>query len=156
MTFLTTTSSSMACISTATKLYYPLPSRKDKIVLSFIELILSTMMYSSKKTARLPSSLNSYLEYYDMNTFFQISLCFSNLEYYVWVYHFFPNWIFLKHIYISLWLTLRSNSPQRWVFFYAYLLMLKNLIHFCPLKNKHPIPFENYMFFNVDVFFIPI
>jgi hypothetical protein len=36
---------------TATKLYYPLPSRKDKIVSSFIELILSTMMYSHKKMA---------------------------------------------------------------------------------------------------------
>jgi len=36
---------------TATKFYYPLPLRKDKIVSSFIELILSTMMYSRKKTA---------------------------------------------------------------------------------------------------------
>ena len=53
----------------------------------------------------------------------------SNLEYYVWVLLiFFPNWIFLKNIFISLCLTLWSNSPQRWVFFYAYLLMLKNLI----------------------------
>jgi len=37
--------------NTATKLYYPLPMRKDKIVSSFIELILSTMMYSRRKTA---------------------------------------------------------------------------------------------------------
>jgi len=36
---------------TATKLYYPLPLRKDKIVSSFIELILSTMMYSCRKAA---------------------------------------------------------------------------------------------------------
>jgi len=53
---------------TATKLYYPLPSRKDKIVSSFIKLILSTMMYSHKKRQckfRCP-----YFEYYDMNTYF--------------------------------------------------------------------------------------
>ena len=36
--------------NTATKLYYPLPSRKDKIVSSFIQLILSTMMYSCRRT----------------------------------------------------------------------------------------------------------
>ena len=36
---------------TATKLYNPQPSRKDKIVSSFVEFILSTMMYSRKKTA---------------------------------------------------------------------------------------------------------
>ena len=37
--------------NTATKLYYPLPMRKDKIVSSFIQLILSTMMYSRRRTA---------------------------------------------------------------------------------------------------------
>jgi hypothetical protein len=36
---------------TATKLYYPLPSRKDKIISRFIELILSTMIYTRKKPA---------------------------------------------------------------------------------------------------------
>jgi hypothetical protein len=36
---------------TATKLYYPLPSRKDKIISRFIELILSTMIYTCKKPA---------------------------------------------------------------------------------------------------------
>ena len=37
--------------NTATKLYYPLPMRKDKIVSSFIQLILTTMMYSRRRTA---------------------------------------------------------------------------------------------------------
>ena len=37
--------------NTATKLYYPLPMRKDRIVSRFIELILSTMMYSRRRTA---------------------------------------------------------------------------------------------------------
>ena len=37
--------------NTATKLYYPLPMRKDKIVSSFIQLILSTMMYSRRRTS---------------------------------------------------------------------------------------------------------
>ena len=37
--------------NTATKLYYPLPMRKDRIVLNFIQLILSTMMYSRRRTA---------------------------------------------------------------------------------------------------------
>jgi len=37
--------------NTATKLYYPLPMRKDKIVSSFIQLILSTMMYSRRRPA---------------------------------------------------------------------------------------------------------
>ena len=37
--------------NTATKLYYPLPMRKDRIVSSFIQLILSTMMYSCRRTA---------------------------------------------------------------------------------------------------------
>ena len=36
---------------TATKLYYPLPSRKDKIISRFIELILSTMIYTRQKPA---------------------------------------------------------------------------------------------------------
>jgi hypothetical protein len=36
---------------TATKLYYPLPSRKDKIISRFIELILSTMIYTHQKPA---------------------------------------------------------------------------------------------------------
>jgi len=38
---------------TATKLYYPLPSRKDKIISRFIELILSTMIYTRKKTGHV-------------------------------------------------------------------------------------------------------
>jgi hypothetical protein len=37
--------------NTATKLYYPLPMRKDKIVSSFIQLILTTMIYSRRRTA---------------------------------------------------------------------------------------------------------
>ena len=37
--------------NTATKLYYPLPMRKDRIVSNFIQLILSTMMYSRRRTA---------------------------------------------------------------------------------------------------------
>jgi hypothetical protein len=37
--------------NTATKLYYPMPMRKDKIVSSFIQLILSTMMYSRRRPA---------------------------------------------------------------------------------------------------------
>ena len=37
--------------NTATKLYYPLPMRKDRIVSRFIELILSTMIYTRKKPA---------------------------------------------------------------------------------------------------------
>ena len=37
--------------NTATKLYYPLPMRKDRILSSFIQLILSTMMYSRRRTA---------------------------------------------------------------------------------------------------------
>jgi hypothetical protein len=37
--------------NTATKLYYPLPMRKDRIVSSFIQLILSTMMYSRRRTS---------------------------------------------------------------------------------------------------------
>jgi hypothetical protein len=37
--------------NTATKLYYPLPGRKEKIVSSFIQLILSVMIYSSRRTA---------------------------------------------------------------------------------------------------------
>jgi hypothetical protein len=36
---------------TATKLYYPLPGRKEKIVSRFIQLILSVMIYSSRRTA---------------------------------------------------------------------------------------------------------
>jgi hypothetical protein len=37
--------------NTATKLYCPLPMRKDRIVSSFIQLILSTMMYSRRRTS---------------------------------------------------------------------------------------------------------
>ena len=37
--------------NTATKLYYPPPTHKDRIVSSFIQLILSTMMYSRRRTA---------------------------------------------------------------------------------------------------------
>ena len=37
--------------NTATKLYYPLPVHKDKIVSSFIQLILSIMMYSRRRTS---------------------------------------------------------------------------------------------------------
>ena len=37
--------------NTATKLYYPMPMRKDKINSSFIQLILSTMMYSRRRPA---------------------------------------------------------------------------------------------------------
>ena len=58
---------------TATKLFYPLPSRKDKIISRFIELILSTMIYTRQNPAMqvsMPSSLNSYFEYYDVNTYF--------------------------------------------------------------------------------------
>jgi hypothetical protein len=36
---------------TATKLYYPLPGRKEKIVSRFIQLILSIMIYSNRRTA---------------------------------------------------------------------------------------------------------
>ncbi len=36
---------------TATKLYYPLPSRKNKIISRFIELMLSTMIYTRKNPA---------------------------------------------------------------------------------------------------------
>jgi hypothetical protein len=36
---------------TATKLFYPLPGRKEKIVSRFIQLILSIMIYSMRKTA---------------------------------------------------------------------------------------------------------
>jgi hypothetical protein len=34
----------------ATKLFYPLPGRKEKIILRFIQLILSIMIYSTRKT----------------------------------------------------------------------------------------------------------
>jgi hypothetical protein len=36
---------------TATKLFYPLPGRKEKIVSRFIQLILSIMIYSNRRTA---------------------------------------------------------------------------------------------------------
>ena len=36
---------------TATKLFYPLPGRKEKLVQRFIQLILSIMFYSNKRTA---------------------------------------------------------------------------------------------------------
>ncbi len=35
---------------TATKLFYPLPGRKEKIISKFIQLILSIMIYSIRKT----------------------------------------------------------------------------------------------------------
>jgi hypothetical protein len=35
---------------TATKLFYPLPGRKEKIVSRFIQLILSIMFYSNRRT----------------------------------------------------------------------------------------------------------
>jgi hypothetical protein len=34
---------------TATKLCYPLPARKDKIILKFIQLVLSVMIFSVRK-----------------------------------------------------------------------------------------------------------
>jgi len=36
---------------TATKLFYPLPGRKEKIVSRFIQLILSIMFYSNRRTS---------------------------------------------------------------------------------------------------------
>jgi len=36
---------------TANKLFYPLPGRKEKLVQRFIQLILSIMFYSNKRTA---------------------------------------------------------------------------------------------------------
>jgi hypothetical protein len=35
---------------TATKLCYPLPAQKDKIILKFIQLVLSVMIFSVRKT----------------------------------------------------------------------------------------------------------
>ncbi len=54
---------------TATKLFYPLPGRKEKIISRFIQLILSIMMYSIRKTVMqvlISTSFNSLLEYNDM------------------------------------------------------------------------------------------
>ena len=77
-------------------------------------------------------------------------------------YRFFSKLDFLeKHFYLSLFNIVIEFSTKVSVF-YAYLFMLKNLIpiwnimsefyHFCPLRNKHLIPSENYMFFNVDFY----
>jgi hypothetical protein len=55
---------------TASKLFYPLPRRKEKIESKFIQLILSIMIYSIRKTVMqvlISSTLNSHLEYTDMN-----------------------------------------------------------------------------------------
>jgi hypothetical protein len=53
---------------TATKLCYPLPAQKDKIISRFIQLVLSVMIYSVRETVMkvlISSSFNSIWEYND-------------------------------------------------------------------------------------------
>jgi hypothetical protein len=74
------------------------------------------------------SSLNSNLEYYELYTYFYISLCstlwmnspyrwvFLNFTCYCWRIYFQSGILMYTYFYFSLCLTFWINSPYRWVF----------------------------------------